>query len=114
MFTSRTRRAFTLLELVVAIVILGILSALAIPTFTALITSSDNAAAKDSVTNVARAAVASAAMSDRAADDSDLSDAATSAGLTATAGVIVVNHNTCTVTFGTDVGGVPGVTCVHA
>ena len=42
MLKIRTRKAFTLLELTVAIVVLGILAALAVPTFSSVITAASN------------------------------------------------------------------------
>ena len=50
--TSGARRAFTLLELIVAILLLAILSALAIPTFTQVISSSKNAASESTMSSL--------------------------------------------------------------
>jgi prepilin-type N-terminal cleavage/methylation domain-containing protein len=58
---TRTRKAFTLLELIVVIVILGVLALIAIPTFQSVITKSKESAAKRSAESIGRNAVALAA-----------------------------------------------------
>lgn len=58
---TRTRKAFTLLELIVVIVILGILALLAIPTFAKVISKSQLATANETAGAVARDATALAA-----------------------------------------------------
>ena len=58
---SRSRKAFTLLELIVVIVILGILAALAIPTFASVIKKSKISTAVAAAESVGRNAIAIAA-----------------------------------------------------
>lgn len=55
---TRTRRAFTLLELIVTIVVLGVLALLAIPTFDGLIGKSEEATAVSSSESMIRSAQA--------------------------------------------------------
>jgi len=57
MLKMRTRKAFTLLELTVAIVVLGILAALAVPTFIGVINGARNASAQSSAMTAAQDAV---------------------------------------------------------
>lgn len=59
---SRSRKAFTLLELIVVIVILGLLAALAIPTFQTIINKSKNQTAETSAASIGRNAVAISAI----------------------------------------------------
>ena len=124
------RKAFTLLELVVAIVILGVLAALAIPTFSNLLDTSQLKADTDSATNVARAAVAQAGLDDNSATAVDphaavpgstyLDEAAASAGATppitasvaaGEATVTVRPGHPCTITGIGVVGGTPRAAC---
>jgi len=72
----RTRKAFTLLELTVAIVVLGILAALAIPTFAAVISGARGNTAIASAMSVSRDAVAIAAQSNLAVSSGNLTTAA--------------------------------------
>lgn len=58
------KRAFTLLELVVALVVLGILAALAIPTYQSVITSTKTGVANSTALSAASDAVAIGAVSD--------------------------------------------------
>jgi prepilin-type N-terminal cleavage/methylation domain-containing protein len=69
---ARTRKAFTLLELIVVIVILGILAALAIPTFAAVIARSKVKTDEAAALSLGRDAIALAAFdSAKATDDAD-------------------------------------------
>lgn len=72
---SRSRKAFTLLELIVVIVILGILAALAIPTFKAVIDRSKMSTAETSALATGREAIALAAFEGRNASAVDLTAA---------------------------------------
>ena len=72
----RSRKAFTLLELTVAIVVLGILAALAIPTFASVITGARTNVAVSSAMSVSRDAVAIAAQSNTAVASANLTTAA--------------------------------------
>ena len=58
---NRTRKAFTLLELIVVVVVLGILALIAVPTFRSVIDSSAGSVAEQSAGSVARNANAIAA-----------------------------------------------------
>ena len=64
MLKYRSRKAFTLLELVVALVVLGILAALAIPTYQSVISSAKYGVAQATAQSVGNDAVAIAAISD--------------------------------------------------
>ena len=75
----RSRKAFTLLELTVAIVVLGILAALAIPTFAAVITGARTNTAVSAAMSVSRDAVAIAAQSNLAVSSANITTAAAEA-----------------------------------
>jgi prepilin-type N-terminal cleavage/methylation domain-containing protein len=76
MTIHRPRRAFTLLELVVALVVLGILSALAVPTYLTVISNSKMAVATSTAVSAATDAVAIAAIEEQPVTASSLSIAA--------------------------------------
>jgi prepilin-type N-terminal cleavage/methylation domain-containing protein len=65
----RTRKAFTLLELIVVIVILGILALIAIPTFLSVITKSKNATAAETASALDHDAMALGAFDQSPAND---------------------------------------------
>jgi type IV pilus assembly protein PilA len=71
---ARTRKAFTLLELIVVIVILGILALIAIPTYNAVMERSRQSSAKRTAEAVGRSAVALAKF-DQAAINGDVDGA---------------------------------------
>lgn len=89
--TGPNKRGFTLLELIITLVILGLLAAIAIPTYQRIITHGENAAAEGTVESALRNAVANAALERRGLPSaSDVQDAfdglaatATSAGVNA-------------------------------
>jgi len=91
---KRTRKAFTLLELVVAIVVLGILAALAVPAFTQVITNSKKSTATESALSISRDAVAIAATSGGPASSADVNTAITESTNTP----VSVSSNLTTVT----------------
>lgn len=103
---TRTRKAFTLLELIVVVVVLGILALIAIPTFRTVIDNSAQSAADQTAGAIARNANALAAFAgggttgtqvDAAADE-----ATTSSG--STIGDWDTNHLEVTVTRGGSTG----------
>lgn len=59
---TRNRRGFTLLELIVTLVVLGLLAAIAIPSYQRIVARSENAAAVGAVEGALRNAVALAAL----------------------------------------------------
>jgi prepilin-type N-terminal cleavage/methylation domain-containing protein len=75
MLKLRSRKAFTLLELVVALVVLGILAALAVPTYLSVITSAKSAVADSNALSVATDAVAIAAIAQSGASAGSLTTA---------------------------------------
>jgi type IV pilus assembly protein PilA len=81
MFT-RTRKAFTLLELIVVIVILGVLALIAIPTYNAVIGKSKVSAAKTTAQALERDALALAAFDQ--ATPGETSDTTDASGTTPT------------------------------
>ena len=104
---TRTRKAFTLLELIVVIVVLGILALIAVPTFRTVITNSAQAAAETTAGAVARNADAIAAFSAGNTTGADVELAATEAGLSPVSGSGQIE---ITVTQ----GGSTGTACVSA
>ena len=116
---KRTRKAFTLLELVVAIVVLGILAALAIPSFAQVITNSKQQIANNTALSTARDAVAIAATTGGSAVLANYTTASTeNAGVTSVAvsGTVAnvakftVSGLTVCVTMPTTVNGTPALT----
>lgn len=80
---SRNQRGFTLLEAVVVIVILGVLAATAIPTFTRVLTRSDERSAQLELSAVGREALSLGAF-DGSAEIDDVASAVEDSALTAT------------------------------
>ncbi|MEI8405674.1 MAG: type II secretion system protein [Actinomycetes bacterium] len=115
---KRTRKAFTLLELVVAIVVLGILAALAIPSFAQVITNSKQQIANNTALSTARDAVAIAATTGGSAVLANYQSASTeNAGVTSVVAGSVLNTVkftvsglTVCVTMPTLVNGTPALT----
>jgi type IV pilus assembly protein PilA len=66
---SRARRSFTLLELVVALVVLGILAALAVPTYASVINTAKSSVATSNALSLASDAVSIASTSDTLATE---------------------------------------------
>lgn len=58
---NRTKKAFTLLELIVVVVVLGILALVAVPSFTGVINNSRGSVAENTAASIARDANALAA-----------------------------------------------------
>jgi prepilin-type N-terminal cleavage/methylation domain-containing protein len=75
MLKIRSRKAFTLLELVVALVVLGILAALAVPTYLSVINNAKVATATSTAVSVATDAVAIGSDAQSAATYGNLSTA---------------------------------------
>ena len=92
---NRTRKAFTMLELIVVIVILGILAAIAIPTFAKVIERTRLNSVQRTAESLGREAVALAAFEDRAVNEADFvnaqTDLAADASRTITAGAPTVD-----------------------
>ena len=72
---ARSKKAFTLLELIVVIVVLGILAALAIPSFTTVKQKAADKVAFNSAASIYRAASAAAAFNGASVADSDIDTA---------------------------------------
>ena len=72
---SRSKKAFTLLELIVVIVVLGILAALAIPSFTTVKQKAADKVAFNSAASIYRAASAAAAFNGVAVSYGDITTA---------------------------------------
>ena len=72
---SRSKKAFTLLELIVVIVVLGILAALAIPSFTTVKQKAADKVAFNSAASIYRAASAAAAFNGASVVDGDIDTA---------------------------------------
>ena len=83
----RTRKAFTLLELVVALVVLGILAAIAVPTFLTVVGNSKNGVAQTDAMSIARNAISLAGTNGQAVSASDLDTAASESANNVTATV---------------------------
>ena len=85
---NRTKKAFTLLELIVVLLVLGILAAIAVPTFATVKVNAAERTFKTSLEAIARNATAIAASSNDGDNDVEAADitaalAETNAGLTA-------------------------------
>lgn len=91
---NRTKKAFTLLELIVVLLVLGILAAIAVPTFA---TVKENAAERtfqataDAIARNAAAIAASANDGDNDVSAADITAAAGEAGISEAAGVLTGN-----------------------
>ena len=72
---NSTRKAFTLLELIVVVVVLGIVALVAVPTFSAIINASASSVAEQSAGSVARSANAIAALKGEATSLANLDTA---------------------------------------
>ena len=123
MLKIRSRKAFTLLELVVALVVLGILAALAIPTYTSVINSAKYGVAQATAQSVGNDAVAIAAIRDTVPTSADVQTAVaevqgatattingaapvSSSSATAVSAQITASNGVCVlVTFPTQVNG---------
>lgn len=88
---NRTKKAFTLLELIVVLVVLGILAAIAVPTFSAVKLNSAKRTFQATADGVARNAAAIAASGndgDNNVSAADITAAAAEAGYTDSSGEI--------------------------
>lgn len=91
---NRTKKAFTLLELIVVLLVLGILAAIAVPTFNTVNTNAAERAFRTNVEAVARNAVAIAVSSGYSEVHTDeLTLATQEAGLQGQAGMVYGNNS---------------------
>ena len=105
---KRTRKAFTLLELVVALVVLGILAAIAVPTFLTVVGNTKNSVAQTDAMAIARNAIEIAATNGLAPSANDVS---TAAGESANNVTVAVTSNISTAA---GVGGVAKLTLTNS
>lgn len=108
---NRTKKAFTLLELIVVLLVLGILAAIAVPTFNTVKSNSAKRSAQTTAEGIARNADAIAASSasgaavtganlDTAVGEADVEGIGSSwTGAADTAYVTVISGNSITCTF---------------
>lgn len=107
---TRTKKAFTLLELIVVLLVLGILAAIAVPTFNTVKTNSAKRSAQTTAEGIARNAdaIAASSASGAAVTGADLNTAVGEAdveGITGWTGAAdtaydtVISGNTITCTF---------------
>jgi type IV pilus assembly protein PilE len=103
------KKGFTLLELVVALVVLGILAALSIPTYESVINSARTDVASASAISAAQDAVAIAALNDGYANESTFTTKVFTAdadnGVSEVPGSYSTNGTTSTITLAVDNGG---------
>jgi type IV pilus assembly protein PilA len=105
MFRPNRRKAFTLLELIVVVVVLGILAALAIPSFSTVKQSAADKVAVQSAESVVRNAKALAAFDGAALSDAYVDQAGAEIG-------VKYNSSTNTVTISS--GGETGAASINA
>lgn len=100
MFNRTKNRGFTLLELIVVIVILGILAALAIPSFTTVKSTAAQKVAYSTAQAVVRSAEASAAFDGVSLDNAHVDAAIAELSSTPTSDISSADGGTVTVTSG--------------
>lgn len=108
---SRTRRAFTLLELTVVVVVLGILAGLATPSYESILNSARYDTALSDAISSAKGAIAWAATTPRVPTYSDFTtSAADQPGITVAS--YTPGASFATILYNVNIGGYPETVCV--
>lgn len=110
---ARSKKAFTLLELIVVVVVLGILAALAIPSFSTVKQSAADKVALNSAASIYRNAEALAAFDGVSVNDTHIDDAGAESGsiFNATGNVVTITSGGKTGTAYVCVGGEQATAC---
>jgi type IV pilus assembly protein PilA len=109
---ARSKKAFTLLELIVVVVVLGILAALAIPSFSTVKQSAADKVAFNSAASIYRNAQALAAFDGATVDDTHINTAGAEAtGFTASSNAVSITSGGKTGTAYVCVAGPSATAC---